>query len=121
MDLPTQTGDGVETTYDVRVARAIDRVLEAERIAQVTVVECEKQGQESLERARQQRRTILERTQQRIVALHTRAARALERRVAQVREQHGQDATGGIADHQRLQAAIGILADRLIGLGDEES
>ncbi len=107
---------------DAGVARAMDRVLEAERVARSAIAECEKQGQESLEHARQQRRAILERAQQRIVTLHTRAARAVEQRVAQIRKPHVADSGVGIGartDRARLQAAIEQLADRLISLGDE--
>ncbi len=124
MELPAQTDHNGESSYDLRVSQAIDRVLEAERLAQAAVASCETQGRESVERARQRRRIILERAQQRIVALHTRAARTIERRVAQVNEQHGKAVAGGMAqdaDHARLQAAIETLADRLIGLGNEEA
>lgn len=122
MDIPTQTPRDGDAPDDKRVADAIDRVLDAERSAQSAIADCEKQGLESLEHARQQRRTILERAQQRIVALHTRAARALEQRVTEVREPHGRIVAGTIApeiDHARMQAAIGRLADLLIGNGEE--
>jgi hypothetical protein len=122
MDLPTQTPRDADAPDDGGVAHAIDRVLDAEHIAQAAIADCEKQGLESLEQARQQRRSILERAQQRVVALHIRAARALEQRVAQVREPHGRTVAGTMApeiDHTRVQAAINKLADRLIGNGDE--
>jgi len=102
----------------------MDRVLEAERVARSAIAECEKQGREFLEHARQHRRTILERAQQRIVALHAGSARAVERRVAQIRNPHGADCGAGgdgRTDRARLQAAIEQLADRLISPGDEES
>jgi hypothetical protein len=123
MDLSTQTQHGSEVRDDMRVAHAIDRVLEAERAAQSAIAECEKQCQESLERARQERRTILERTHERVVALHTKAARALELRNTQLREQQGQAvATAGTQhdDHARAQAALEKLADWLTGDGNEE-
>jgi vacuolar-type H+-ATPase subunit H len=123
MDLSTQTQHGSEVRDDMRVAHAIDRVLEAERAAQSAIAECEKQCQESLERGRQQRRTILERTHERVVALHTKAARALEQRNTQLREQHGQAVATAVtqhADHARAQAALEKLVDRLTGVGDEE-
>ena len=56
----------------------MDRVLEAERLARSAIAECEKQCHESLEQARRERRAVLERAQQRIITLHTRAARALD-------------------------------------------
>jgi vacuolar-type H+-ATPase subunit F/Vma7 len=72
---------------------------------------------------RRLRRNILQRAHDRVVALHTRAAHALEQRIAQVREQHARPVAGTIAqcdDPARLRAAIEKLADRLIGMGDEE-
>jgi hypothetical protein len=109
---------------DAYIARAMDGVLEAERLARGAIAECETQCQESLERARQERRAVLERAQQRIVTLHTRAARALEQRVAQLRKPRGPAADAGSGQHHdrvQLQAAIERLADRLIGPGDEEN
>jgi vacuolar-type H+-ATPase subunit H len=123
MDLPAQTQHGSEVPDDLRVAHAIDRVLETERAAQSAIAECEKQCQESLERARQERRAILERARERVVALHTKAARALELRNPQVREQHRQavaTAATQHADHPQAQAAIEKLADWLTAVGDEE-
>lgn len=122
MDHPTQPPRDGDNPHDKGVAQAIDRVLGAERDAQSAIADCEKQGLESLELARQQRRTILERAQQRMVALHTGAARAIEQRVAQVREPHGLSGAGTTAsetDHARMQAAVGKLADCLIGIGEE--
>ena len=124
MDLSTGAARDGGAADDERIAHAIDRMLDAERIAQSAIAECEKQGLAALEQARQQRRTLLERAQQRIVALHIRAARALEQRVAQVREQQGRAAAGKTAqdiDRTRLQAAIEKLADGLLVVGDEES
>lgn len=112
-----------EVPDDVRVAQAIDCVLELERAAQSAIAECEKQGQELLEHARQERRNILQRAQDRVVALHTRAAHAFDQRAAQAREQHARPPASVFAqrnDPDRLRAAIEKLADRLIGIGDEE-
>jgi uncharacterized membrane protein YccC len=109
---------------DACVALAMDRVLEAERLARSAIAECEKQCHESLEQARRERRAVLERAQQRIITLHTRAARALEQRVAQIRKPRGPAAGAGIGQHPdrvQLQAAIEHLADRLIGPGGEEN
>jgi vacuolar-type H+-ATPase subunit H len=103
-------------------AQAIDRVLQAEQAAQSAIADCEKQGRESLELARQQRRTILERAQQRIVALHTRAARGLEQRLAQIRELQARRVAGTVAqttDGARMQAATEKLVDRLLSVDEE--
>jgi vacuolar-type H+-ATPase subunit H len=121
--IPTQPQRDSVVPYDMRVAQAVDRVLEVERAAQAAIAECETKSQALLEQARQQRRNILQRAHDRVVALHTRAAHALEQRIAQVREQHARPVAGTIAqcdDPARLRAAIEKLADRLIGMGDEE-
>jgi hypothetical protein len=48
---------------DDAIARAMNRVLEAERAAHAAVEECERACAEILERARHQRRSILDRAQ----------------------------------------------------------
>jgi vacuolar-type H+-ATPase subunit H len=101
---------------DARVARAIDRVLQAERAAEATVAECERTCADILEQARQQGRVILERAQTRIVALHTRAAKGLELRVAELTEERRKSAAvtlGQLSDSNRRNAALQRLADRL--------
>jgi cell division septum initiation protein DivIVA len=120
----TKTDGNSDEPYDMRVAQAMDRVLEAERAAQSAIVDCEKQSQALLEQARQQRRNILQRAHDRIVALHTRSARAFELQVVQVRQQNDRpvpDTFVQYADQSRLQAEIEKLADRLIVSGDEET
>jgi hypothetical protein len=94
----------------------MDRVLEAERNAQLAIADCEQRMQDALENARQQRRTILERAHARIVALQVRAARALELRTARIREQQEKPAGEGAAqdqDRAQLRAAIDRLIERL--------
>ncbi len=121
---PTQSQRESEVPYDERVAQAIDRVLKLERAAQSAISECETNSQALLEQARQQRRDILQRAHDRIVALHTRAAHAVEQRVAQVRERQARPVAGIFEqrdDPARLRTAIEKLADRLIGIGNEET
>ena len=122
MNSPGQSRQDDGAHDDMRVVQAIDRVLQAERVAQSAIADCEKQGQESLEDARQQRRAILERAQQRIVALHTRAARALEQRLAQVREQQARSIAGAVVqttDTTRMRAAIEKLVNCLLSADEE--
>lgn len=107
-----------DADYDARVARAINRVLETERVAHCAIAACATQAEESLEHARQQRRSILERAQARIVALHARAERAFERQASLIHPQPGHTEPGAAAeqaDHARLLAAIARLADGLTG------
>jgi vacuolar-type H+-ATPase subunit H len=97
-------------------AAAMERVLQAEREATAAIAECERAGTEAVERAREQRRAILERAQARIVALHARAAQALERRGEEILQKHLRSSTAEVeqlADPARRQAALGRLAARL--------
>jgi ATPase subunit of ABC transporter with duplicated ATPase domains len=101
---------------EVAATAAMDRVLQAERHALAALAECERLSAAELEQARQRRRTILEHTQARIVALHARAAQALERRAAEILERHLRSATAEVeqlADPERRRAALERLAARL--------
>ena len=98
------------------VARAMDRVLQAERAAQAAVAECERICADILERARQQGRATLERAQMRIVALHARAAKGLDLRAAALTEERRKAAAVAVAelsDSNRRSAALERLAARL--------
>jgi hypothetical protein len=112
----------MEMTDDVRVADAMNRVLEAERAARAAIADCELRMQASLEQARQVRRSILERAQQRIAALHTRAARSLEPRTARVLGQHEPPdfASARVVDSAQLRAAIEGLIERITGAARDE-
>lgn len=95
---------------------AMDRVLKAEREALAAVGECERLSAAGLEQARRERRTLLERTQARIVALHARAAQALERRAGEILESRLRSATAEVeqlADPERRHAALERLGARL--------
>jgi len=116
MNLPVEPVNGVEPAYEASVADAMNRVLEAERAARSAIADCERELQEALERARQQRRTILQRAHDRIMALHERAARTLDERVADILKQNAQGAdlaTAPRADDGRLHAALEGLVERL--------
>ena len=102
-------------TQDALVARAIDRVLDAEHTARAHVKDCEAQARDRLEHARQQRRAIMERARVRIVSLHSRVSRALEQRDAQLQEQQRTaiDASAHSKDSFPIHAALARLAQRL--------
>jgi hypothetical protein len=105
--------DETGTPSVAATTQAMDRVLQAEREAIAALSECKRQSAADLEHARQQRRAILERTQARIVALHTRAAQALERRGAEILERHLRSSTAEVeqlADPGRRGAALERLA-----------
>ncbi len=112
--------DGAEPAYDARVAGAMDRVLEAERAARSAIADCEREVQAPLEQARQQRRTILERAHDRIMALHARAARSLDERIADMLSKTHRApglATAQRTDDARLHAALEGLVERLTRRG----
>jgi cysteine sulfinate desulfinase/cysteine desulfurase-like protein len=112
----TAMADDAASNPDLLVARAMDRVLESEQSAQAAIHDCERECTEILERAREQRRAILESAHARIVALHTRAAKALELRIAKVIEQRKQAAAAAavqLSDPERRSAALERMAARL--------
>jgi hypothetical protein len=112
------SGDSVLAT------RAMDRVLQAEREELAAIAECERQSAAALEQARAQRRALLERTQTRIVKLRARVAQALERRSAEILEEHRRASTAEVeqfADPARRDAALNRLAARLTTAEDTRS
>ncbi len=109
---------------DDATARAMNQVLEAERDAQAAVAQCERACAELLEQARHQRRSILDRAQMRIVALHARAAKRLEREAAELIEQRRKAAAalaGQLSDPGRRGAALDRLAARLTTIAVPET
>ena len=110
----------VANDFDIRsdalVARAFDRVLDAERAAQMAIGDCERQIAAQIEHARQEGRAILERAQARIVALHTRAEKNLELRsvgIAEQRRQSAAEAVERLSDPARRARAVERLAAHL--------
>jgi hypothetical protein len=101
---------------DPAAGQAINRVLEAERDAQTAVSASERAGAAALEAARQQARVIVEHAQTRIVALHGRAAKKLERCGAALMERRMQDAAEAVkqlSDPDRLGLALARVAVQL--------
>jgi hypothetical protein len=103
-------------TADALAAAAMERVLDSEQESQRRIADCEQRCQEELEQARAQRRAILERAQARIVALHTRAAGALEQRSAEILARGRQAAQKAAAPPpaQRVEAALTRLVTQLL-------
>jgi len=97
-------------------ARAIDRVLKAERDAQAAVLACEQASAGVLEVARQEARHIFERAQAQTVALHGRAAKALEVCATGIMERRMKSAAETVkklSDPALLNEAVERLAARL--------
>ncbi|HUN76397.1 MAG TPA: hypothetical protein VMU40_17930 [Steroidobacteraceae bacterium] len=63
---------------DASIARAMNRVLEAERAAERALSDCQSECDQALEHAREQGRVLLERAHARITALRERVAKSLE-------------------------------------------
>lgn len=105
---------------DRDVARAMDRVLDAERAAQYAIAACATEGEETLAHARREARLILDRAHERIVALHTKAAAALE----QVLHPANTNPATTVDAQQRnlvgFEVAIANLADSLLDAGLEK-
>lgn len=103
---------------DDPIVRAMNRVLECEQEAEAAVAECARQCDQLLERSRARRLAMLERARARMVGLHARAAKALERRMTELTEQHRQATVAGIAqlsDPNARNAALQRLTVRLTG------
>jgi hypothetical protein len=95
----------------------MSRVIESERDAEARIAACEHRCEDQIEEARAARRVMLERAQVRIVALHARAAEALNRRTAAILAQSRQG-TGAAATtaqpQERIEAALTRLVTYLI-------
>ena len=98
---------------DAAIARAIDRVLAAERDAADAIVAAQREAEAVIEAARAERRRLLERARLRTVRLHTAAKARLERSLDRL--EHGATAPGmDLATLRQLtQQAVARLARRL--------
>jgi hypothetical protein len=107
---------------EVLVTRAMDSVLQSEREAQAALDECERECEHLLELSREQRRVIVERARARIVALHNRAAKALETRTTELAQQRRQAAAAAavqLSDPGPRSSALERLTARLTGASAE--
>jgi hypothetical protein len=97
----------------MRVADAIDRVLEAERLAADALADVQADAQARIEAARETRRALFETARQRIVRLHERAQASLEARLALL----DGDAEAATPDARAIEAvttqALAAVAARL--------
>jgi len=98
---------------DAAVARAIDRVLAAERDAADAIAAAQRESEGVIEAARAERRRLLERARLRTTRLHTAAKARLERSLDRL--EHGATAPGmDLATLRQLtQQAVARLARRL--------
>jgi regulator of protease activity HflC (stomatin/prohibitin superfamily) len=98
---------------DAAVARAIDRVLAAERDAADAIAAAQRESEGVIEAARAERRRLLERARLRTTRLHTAAKARLDRSLDRL--EHGATAPGmDLATLRQLtQQAVARLAQRL--------
>jgi citrate synthase len=109
-----------ERFADALIARAFDRVLQAEAAARDAVSECEQGANDTVERAREERQRILDRAQARIVAIHARCTRVLEQAstaAAEARRAAAANFVAQLSDQARRQRALERLAASLTGNG----
>jgi hypothetical protein len=98
---------------DAAVARAIDRVLAAERDAADAIAAAQRESEGVIDAARAERRRLLERARLRTTRLHTAAKARLERSIDRL--EHGATAPGVDLGtlRQLTQQAVARLARRL--------
>jgi len=106
---------------ETAIARAINRVLEAEREAADAIAAAQREAEAVIESARAERRRLLERARARAARIHGAAQLRLERSLARL--ERGATAPGidlGTLDDLTRQA-VARLARRLTAAGHEPS
>jgi vacuolar-type H+-ATPase subunit H len=98
---------------DRTVADAIDRVLEAEHAATLTIVAAEADARSSIDAAREKRRAILETARQRVMQLHERAQARLAGRLAQLEATASSETLDAAALQAVASNALAAVAKRL--------
>jgi vacuolar-type H+-ATPase subunit H len=97
-------------------ARAIDRVLGAERDAEASLAQARQQADALLERARDDALSSVNRALDRTAAWQQRHAAALDQRLAQMRAKAGASARDQVPpDDAAIAAAVDAVAARLTG------
>lgn len=104
---------------DAEIARAIDRVLAAEREAAGAIAAAQREAEALIDDARAERRRLLERARQRAARVHTAAQARLEQSLARL--EHGSMASDlDLATLDDLtRQAVARLALRLTAADDE--
>lgn len=103
------------------IARAINRVLEAERDAADAIAAAQRDAEAAIEAARAERRRLLERARARAARIHGAAQLRLERSLQRL--EHGGAAAGAGLDtlDQLAHQAVARLARRLTASDHESS
>jgi hypothetical protein len=112
-----------ESIPDESIARAMNRVLEAERAAGQAVRECRSECERALEQARRERLAILGRASRRILALRAQVSEALRQLAARANAPAGPplETDWSTPERVRQRAALERLAARLTGQAAEQS
>jgi vacuolar-type H+-ATPase subunit H len=95
------------------VVAAIERVLEAERTAEVTLRNCQQQAEGLVAAARERAAAITRRADTRISRLHTAYFNKVSAEVAKLADAPIGEAVGGTIDDAKLIAAVQRLAAKL--------
>lgn len=98
--------------------RAIETVLDAERVAEEAVGEAEAEAERLLSDARDHARRIGERADERIRQIHTRSAMQADRTIEQLYAEHedrARESQQSLSDPDRVRIAAEDVADWLLG------
>jgi vacuolar-type H+-ATPase subunit H len=100
----------------VQAARAIDRVLLAERQADADLAQARLQAEQELERAREDALARVNRAMDRIASWQQAHTQAMQRRLALLRAKADADAVNLRAlEEPALESAVQVVASRLCG------
>lgn len=104
---------------DAEVARAINRVLAAERDAATAIESAQREADALIETARTERRRLIERARLRAGRLHAAAQSRLERSLARLDHEAGAPAMDVATLQDLTRRAVDRLARRLTAAGHE--
>ena len=104
---------------DADVARAINRVLAAEREAADAIESAQREADAMIEAARNERRRLIERARERAGRLHAATQSRLERSLERLEHEAGAPATDVATLQELTRRAVDRLARRLTAGGHE--
>jgi len=104
---------------DAEIARAINRVLDAEREAAVSIEAAQREAEALIEAARAERRRLLERARRRAARVHAAAQSRLERSLALLEHGAAKPRLDVAMLDELAHEAVGRLARRLTATDSE--
>lgn len=112
-----------EHDREAEVRAAVNRVLNAERDVERSIVECRRKAEEILEAARKRARDIARRAEQRIADVHARCARATDTALTDLETKASRLQACDIIDEPdkiSVRSAVERMAARLTSSDDEQ-